>query len=113
VLLFTKKVHQDRLASGSKTIELRAGKRYAGAEAGDVASINGRFRLNIVRVERMDTDEAVSKFLAEHYAACGFVTVDDARAALSECYGAPKQTGLFPAAARPAAARFPLMALFF
>ena len=51
MLLLTKKKHQDLIASGAKTFEIRCGSRYRNVHAGSELSINGRFRVVVESVE--------------------------------------------------------------
>ena len=73
MLLFVKGRFADAIFSGRKTIEIRAGKRYAGIRAGDFVSINGRFRRMVHRVDHApDVNHLISK-LTGRFASAGFV----------------------------------------
>jgi len=51
MLLFVRKEFQDRIKSGEKPYEIRAGKRYRNVRPGDLFSINGRFKVRVKKVE--------------------------------------------------------------
>lgn len=55
MLLFVKKRFADAIRRGSKTIEIRCGKRYASVRPGGSVSINGHFRRTVAAVERYET----------------------------------------------------------
>jgi|GEM_PF-2537686 len=75
MLLFVKQRFVDQILAGTKTCEIRLGPRYRNLRAGDSISINGRFRLN---VERVDIHTRTSLLAAALVS----------RADLTDCYGA-------------------------
>lgn len=93
MLLFVKKRFADAIASGEKTLEIRAGQRYAKITPGDSISVNGRFRKRVARVEVHDDSISLLDSLRGRYAHAGLADAHDASTALSGCY--PAGTGLF------------------
>lgn len=75
MLLFVKQRFVDQILAGTKTWEIRHGKKYRHVRADHWLSINGRFRLN---VERVDVHTRASLLAA------GLVSESD----LADCYGA-------------------------
>jgi len=87
MMLFVRKRFADLLRSGAKTLEIRAGTRYARIEPGHVLHINGtQFRLRVSRVERFGTRAQLHDALAPRYRAAGFDSLADMREALRSCY---------------------------
>lgn len=87
MLLFVRKRYADLLKSGAKTLEIRAGSRYAGIRPGHVLAVNGRqLRLRVERVERVETRHDLLASLTPRYRAAGFDSLADMREALRSCY---------------------------
>lgn len=87
MLLFVRKRFADLLHSGVKTLEIRAGSRYARIEPGHILAVNGRqFRLRVTRVERFETRRELHDGLTPRYHAAGFDSLADMRSALRSCY---------------------------
>ena len=74
MLLLVKQRFVDQILAGTKTCEIRHGARYRNVRPGDALSINGRFRVN---VERVDVHTRASLLSA------GLVSPAD----LVDCYG--------------------------
>ncbi len=87
MMIFVRKRFADLLRSGVKTLEIRAGSRYAGIRPGHVLAVNGRqFRLIVTGVERFETRAQLHDTLAPRYRAAGFDSLADMREALLSCY---------------------------
>lgn len=74
MLLFVKQRFVDQIRAGTKTYEIRFGAKYRGVRPGDSLSINGRFRLEVTRVEVHDRASLV---------AAALISETD----LTDCYG--------------------------
>jgi uncharacterized protein YqfB (UPF0267 family) len=87
MLLFIRKRFADLLRSGAKTLEIRAGSRYAGILPGHVLAVNGRqFQLRVSRVEQFATRAELHDALTWRYQEAGFDSLADMRDALRSCY---------------------------
>jgi len=87
MLFFTQKRYQEALREGRKTIEIRAGSRYAKLEVGRLISINGLFKMRVIRIDR---HESAAEFLSENadnYGVCGFNSFDEMQSAVAGLYG--------------------------
>lgn len=87
MLLFTKKIHADKLRTGEKTIELRAGVRYRHVTEGRLLSINGYFKVRVKGIYQVPATE-VEDFVSCFHKELGFSSVGDALNALGDCYAA-------------------------
>lgn len=87
MLLFVKKPWCYQLASGEKTLELRAGTRYRNLRAGSSISVNGRERYAVERVERFETLERFLTSLIGRHQAAGFNSSESLREGVDHCYG--------------------------
>jgi ASC-1-like (ASCH) protein len=89
-LFFVRNPYAAWLRDGSKTVEIRKGTRYRNVAAGGTISINGSFRLRVLRVESYDSIDVLVGSVDP--IACGLADSDALRAAL---------TGLYPEARGP------------
>jgi len=85
-LLFVKGPFAEAIRAGRKTLEIRAGARYAQIARGDSLSINGHFRVRVLDVERAETRAEAMKTLRGRHTLAGCATADILRAALRDCY---------------------------
>lgn len=86
MLLFTKKIHANRLRSGRKTIELRSGSRYQNVTVGDGLSINGRFSVEVVERFLFSTTQELQVFIEMNFNELGFNSAADADLGVTGCY---------------------------
>jgi len=90
MLLFVKGHFLHALRNGSKTLEIRAGSRYARIRPGHVLAVNGRqLRLRVGQVERFEGLGELLESLATRHRAVGFDSMAELCAALRICY--PKE----------------------
>ena len=86
MLLFVKRPFAEAIRTGQKTLEIRAGARYARIAPGDTLSINGRFRVRVLSVERVETRVELLKALRGRHEQAGCATAASLRDALRDCY---------------------------
>lgn len=86
MLLFTKKIHANRLRSGRKTIELRSGSRYRNVAVNDELSINGYFKIKVLERFELLTPQDAKRFIKTNFYDLGFNSFPEARVAIADCY---------------------------
>ena len=86
MMLFVKGPFAEAIRAGRKTLEIRAGTRYARIAPGDRLSINGRFRVRVLGVERVETRAEALKTLRGRHTLAGCATAELLREALRNCY---------------------------
>ena len=74
MLLFVKQRFVDQIVAGVNTYEIRHGLKYRNVRPGASLSINGRFRVDVIRVEQHDRESLLRAQL---------VSATD----LHDCYG--------------------------
>jgi hypothetical protein len=87
MLFLVKKPWCYQLATGEKTIELRAGSRYRNLAFGDIISVNGRERYQIEQAELFETREQYLDALKDRHRDAGFDSPDSLRQGIAHCYG--------------------------
>jgi len=90
MLLFTKKIYQDMIDSGKKTIEIRTGVRYRNIKPGHTLNFNHRFKKEVVGVVQIEDAKKFIKILAPHYKEIGMESRKNFKEVFKEFYGGVK-----------------------
>jgi hypothetical protein len=85
MLLFVKKRFADQLRAGTKTIEIRVGSRYKSLVAGSCLSINGHFRMIVLKREELPLRSLVHGLKGREHLT-GHSSAADLRRTLLDCY---------------------------
>jgi len=86
MLFFVKKLFCDQIKSGTKIIEIRAGRRYRNISIGQHLSINGHFSVIVTSTRKFNRKSQLFDFLKSRHEKAGFNSLTSAKRAFSSLY---------------------------